>query len=423
MKYLTLIGLVMICISCTQKPSERISHPQDLAQFITAPKPEPILAALDSEIVFWENKLKAQPAGFLYQQKLGAALAAQFENTGDINYIHQSNAYLKNATSRTSGQSKASTLLSLSSNAVKLHRFKDALDYAFEASNHTSEDFGPKMMQYDALMEVGRYDEAIYTLRSTRRQESFAYQVRYAKYQDHIGQLDSAIYYMESALEKVKPTDMENWLWTKASLGDYYGHSGDVKKSYDTFLEVLNKDPKYRHALQGIAWIAYSYDRDPTMALQIYEYLNDLSDMPDQLLAMAEVYDFMNNDKETERLTAEFVARAEDPKFGDMYSMYLIDYYVDKDISKAITLANKEVANRPTPQSYAALAWSLYHDGQVDESLNLIEKYVTSKTHEPELVRKSAVIAAAAGDEQLASQLLEDIADARFELGPLAVLK
>ncbi len=422
MKFLYVIGMGVLCIACSTQTNKIISNPKDYFHYIQANVPQPIQVSLDSEIIFWQKKLSEIPNGFLYQQKLGTALAHQFELTGDIDLIHQSNELFTTASTSTKGKARAATLLSLSSNAIKLHQFKKALTFALEAERNTDEVYGPKMMQYDALMELGKYDNAIQILKSSQRPETYGYQVRYAKYQDHIGHLDSAIYYMETALNLVRH-DESQWLWTLASLGDYYGHSGQIEKSYQTYLKILEIEPRYAHALQGIAWIAYSNDGDAPAAISILEYLDAQKVMPDQKLRMAELYHFLGQTSVAHTLTDQFVKEAILPQYGDMYNTYLIDYYVEHDLDRALILAQREIDNRPTVQSYTALAWVQYHTGHFDKAMNTLKMHVLDKTFEPKLLYKAALISAASGEHRIAKILLTGCIEAKFELGPEVIGK
>lgn len=419
MKYLILPFLAILVIACQSTDKTIIVQKSDYGKFISPDKDEDSKLNADDEITFWQAKLVNQPDGFLYKQKLAASLVKSFDKTGEINLIHQSNNLLLESLKQVNGKSKSATLLSLSSNAVKLHQFQKALNYAFDAEKYTEEIYGPRLMQYDAMMELGMYQNALTTLESTGREKDFNYLVRMAKYKDHIGQLDQAIRLMEEALETVKNSNPDRWLWTKASLGDYYGHNGEIKKSYDTFMEVLKIDPSYSHALQGVAWIAFSHDKDPENALEIARFLEKQKELPDQKLFIAEIHEYLGHPKASDKWTNSFIEEAKDKKYSGMYNAYLVDLLADEHTDEAIELSSTEIDQRPVPQSYTLYAWSLYHDGSIDEAFSVLKQHVLGKTYEPALLYKAAVISAAAGQYDIAKDLINECKDAAFELGPI----
>ena len=53
-------------------------------------------------------------------------------------------------------------------------------------------------------------------------------------------------------------------IWTFSNLGDLNGHAGNIKTSYDYYLKTLAVDPNNSYALKGIAWIAFSHEKNIT---------------------------------------------------------------------------------------------------------------------------------------------------------------
>jgi hypothetical protein len=80
----------------------------------------------------------------------------------------------------------------------------------------------------------------------------------------------------------------------------------------------------------------------------------------------------------------EFVEEAADPVYGNMYNKYLVQLYTGtlNEPAHALAIAQKEISNRATPQTYAWLAWSLFRNGQTKEAYNVYEKQVSGKALE-----------------------------------------
>ena len=64
-----------------------------------------------------------------------------------------------------------------------------------------------------------------------------------------------------------------------------------------------------------------------------------------------------------------------------MYNKYLIDLYSNflNEPAKAVVIAERELKNRVTAQTYSWYVWSLFKNGQKKKAMELYEKYVTGK--------------------------------------------
>lgn len=421
---IAITGLVIFMISCTKSQEEEpVTHKADYVQYMQDQNStaDYRLTKYNEEANFWTGKIKEQPNGYLYIQKLAAIRSRQFELTGNINLLYDSDSLLRQAAGMVSGKGKAANLISLSSNAIKKHQFRQALEYAYQAAGATEEKFGPLMMVFDASMELGDYDLAESILKQTKRLDNFHYLVRLSKFQDHEGDLDSAITLMEKAYGMIKNEKSELSLWALASLGDMHGHAGKLERSYDYYLQVLAEDPDYLHALQGIAWLAYSHDKNISEAKQILNYLSRKTALPDIHLILAEIAEFENRPLGKNAHHKAFIKEATQKKYLGMYNKYLIILHTEeyKDYNKALALAKQEVKNRPTPMAYALMAWVFHKKGEHKEALKLIDGHVEGITFEPEPVYYMGMIYAKNGQTKKAKKYLKEAGDAGFELGPL----
>jgi len=276
-------------------------------------------------------------------------------------------------------------------------------------------------MMYDAYMELGMYDQAAHVMSTQRKYESFDYLVRYSKYLDHTGNLDSAIIVMENANQLVKDKHENNYLWSLASLGDMYGHQGDIQRSYDTYLKVLAINPHDHHVLKGIGYIAYAHDNKLQEAKQIFRAIDNQTKLPDQKLLLADIALLEGSQAEYEQLIEDFRMVAEADPYQDMYKKYLLEIYLEDEGKKdeLVSIAEREIEHRATPMTYQLLARAKLANGAVDEAAQLINDHVIGKSFEPELVYNSGIILLEHGDFKNARMLLNEAKEASFELGPL----
>lgn len=413
---LIVIASLMACTAEIER--EEITNTQDYTHLLTLPEPRSEVFIQTTH--FWEEKIEKQPMGYIYLQKLAEEYTSNFERTGEMELLDKADSLYLLANSLVSERLKVSNFIALSSNAIKRHEFQKALNFANEAMNRTHEKFGPSLMVFDAAMELGNFELAKHMIHSTRNFESFDYLVRFSKYQDHLGNLDSAIVLMENAYQLVKGQNDATTHWAQANLADMYGHAGKIQKSYDHYLQVLEKDPEYAHALRGIAWIAYSHDNKAEEAREIAKALLPRKELPDFHLLLAELAAY-ENDLENKRFHEEaFLTEAEKSIYRDMYNGYLIDIYISKgDLNKAGWLALREVKNRPTPLSYASLAWVYELQGEQQEALRIIQDHVEGKSYEPVVLYTLGKIYSSNRMQTKAREFLLQAEEASFELGPI----
>ena len=186
---------------------------------------------------------------------------------------------------------------------------------------------------------------------------------------------------------------------------------------------ALNANASY--AKKGIAWIVYSYERNPKEALRILETVTAENEAPDTHLLKAAIYSYVGDLVKKTIQNEKYLAKASDANYGVMYHKYDVLLYAD-DVTKrkkAIEIANQEVSERPTAQAYDLLAWSLYKDGEKEKALEITQHFVINKTFEPEALLHTAFILKANGRVADALKLKQELIESVYELGPLAEKK
>ncbi|MDO1498918.1 hypothetical protein Q2T40_00605 [Winogradskyella maritima] len=103
-----------------------------------------------------------------------------------------------------------------------------------------------------------------------------------------------------------------------------------------------------------------------------------------------------------------------------MYNAHNVSLYLTEteEYAKALRLAKKEVANRPTPESYSLLAYSYFKMGNVEKALEIVESQIEGKTFEPGILLNAAEIYKAAGYDKKVIDLKQELLSAVYELGP-----
>ena len=416
-KLYMLLLVIITATSCSEK-TKTITNSEDYNKFLTLETSKETLSA-STEYNFWKNKLEATPNQISYLSKIASAESRLFKSTGYIKYLKQAEQSLVRLNEETQ-YSSAGHLRALARNYISQHKFKAALELVEKAEKNGQNLDGTQKMMFDVHMELGNYTLAKNYLEEVKDLNDFGYLIRLSKWSDHKGDLASAIKYLEKATKKAESSNLEGLMeWSYTNLADFYGHDGQVEKSYNYYLKSLAINPDDAYAKKGIAWIVYSYEKNTTEANRILEALTQLHNAPDYLLFKAEIAEYENDEVAKKAYLNTYFEVLQDTNYGDMYNVYSSKILADSKSKMAITLAEIEVQNRPTPISYDLLAWSYFNNGNTVKALNIAEQYVVGKTFEPEAQYHIAEIYKANGKLKEVALLKKELQESSYELGPL----
>lgn len=420
---ITIITLLLI-VSCNNI-KEKVTNTTDYEAYLNIEKDEMLHRTME-DFAFWENKLEKDSSQFPYLVKLAASQSQLFSKTGKIEWLIEAEKSLLNANEITQ-YGNASYLRSLARNYISQHRFKESLELLHKAEAIGENLESTKKMLFDVHMELGNYDlSKNYLDQISNDKKDFDYLIRLSKWSDHRGNLDAAIKYMEQAkaiAESSNIASTKQWVYT--NLADYYGHAGKIEDSYSHYLKALKIDSNDAYAKKGIAWIIYSYEGNADEALRILNTITTSFNSPDYYLLKAEIAEFQGNLDVKELQINLYKEAVKNKNYGDMYNKYNVLLYAEDhtESSKALEIAQTEIENRPTPQSYDLLAWTYYNHGDFKDALNIMENHVIGKTFEPETLFHLAQVYKANGEIDKASKLKQELLESTFELGPLMTEK
>jgi Tfp pilus assembly protein PilF len=421
--YILLLLVTLILFSCNDKltKKQQITNSDDYSDYLNI-EPKEALDFADKELVFWTQKLEKTPNQYPYLSKIASAHNQEFAISGNIDALLESENALVKLNEKTK-YTKASYLRALARNYISQHKFKKALTILLKAETQGENLQATQKMLFDVYLELGFPDKAVCYLGMVTNFSDFDYLIRLSKYSDYNGDLDNAINYLEKALVIAEASNLDTIKqWTYTNLADYYGHAGKIKDAYEHYLKALTINKSDAYAKKGIAWIVYSYERNPEEALRILNTVTLYNQSPDYYLLKSEIADFMNDDTMKEKHLNTFRNKVSNEKYGDMYNAYLIDLSIENYTSTkdAIVLAKKEVRNRATPQTYDLLAWSYLKNGYAKKALEIMQKHVINKTFEPVALYHIAEVYKANRKEEAAQKLKLELLEAVFELGPIA---
>ncbi|MBU2997356.1 hypothetical protein KO500_12990 [Cellulophaga baltica] len=416
MKSLFILLPLLLLFSCNTEEKNRITNTADYEQYLVSKKPD----TTSKYFELWNNKIKEDSTQLSSFGIVASQYDAYFKATGDIEYLKKAEKSLQKAV-EIAATGRAGFRRELARNYISQHRFKEALFLAEEAQEIGSGITETHSLLFDVHMELGNYNIAKEYLNKITDPSSFGYLIRAAKWNDYKGELPTTINYMEQAKQLAdRSTASHLKVWSYTNLADYYGHAGRIKDSYEHYLKTLAIDPQNSYAKKGIAWIVFSYEKNPEEALRILDSITKNYDAPDYYLLKSEIASYQNNRKQELLNLDEYLIRVKNKAYGDMYNAYNVDLYTTsvKDFEKALALSKREVQNRPTPESYSLLAYTHLKLGDNKKALAIVENHIEGKTFEPAILLRSAEIYKVAGNNNKVKELKNELSGAVYELGP-----
>lgn len=417
---LLLVAIVLLSAYSKDVIPKQVTSKKDYNSYLTIEE-NSALDILEKEYNFWSTKLEQTPNQYPFNAKVAATSTAIFKTTGAIEKLKEAEAQLLIANKKTNFNN-AGYLRGLARNYVSQHRFKEALEVLTKAEYNGEKLTQTHLMLVDVYLELGNLDKVEKYLSKVKNQNNFDYLIRLSKYNDHIGNLDKAITFLENALAKVEDSNKKSLIkWSYTNLGDYYGHAGRIIDSYNSYLKALALNPNNSYAKKGIAWIVFSYERNPKEALRILDKVSQENMSPDYYLLKAEIFEFLENESSKKKEINKYLEATKNTAYGAMYAKYDVLLYAESEAlrKKSIAIAKQEVKDRPTAQSYDLLAWAYYKNNQFKKAIDITREYVLDKTFEPEALLHAALILKK-DDRADITNLKKELLDAVYELGPLA---
>ena len=413
-----LVFTTLFIFGC-EKKSEQITTTEDYNKYLNIKDNKSVTFA-NNEIDFWQKKYDAAPNQPSYLGQLASNYGVLFEYTGNIKNLYKSEELLLQANEEYN-YSRVSTIRSLARNYISQHRFKEALVLANKALAIGEGRKETEKLLFDVQMELGNYPEAVKNLNSIKDHQDFDYLIRLAKWNDHKGDLETAITFMEKAKDIAEKYDNKSLkIWSYSNLGDFYGHAGRIEDSYNSYLKTLELDPNYTYALKGIAWIVFSKERNTKEANRIIDAIAANHNTPDFYLLKSQIAQFEGNKQEELKNRNAYFSMMEQNNYGEMYNKYNTLIYADdkNTAQKALDIAKIEVDHRPTADSYDLLAWSYLNVGEPKKALEIAQRHVVGKSFEPKVQYHLAMIYKSNNLAAKIAPIKQELSGSLYELGP-----
>lgn len=245
----------------------------------------------------------------------------------------------------------------------------------------------------DALIETGRYDEAVDVLQAMADiNPDYAALTRIAYIREIQGDLDGAREAMEGALRN--PTGVpENAAWAFTEYARLWLQT-DPDKAQTMYMLSNASYNNYAPAIAGLAKVALA-KKDYPKALENAQKAFAILPLPEYAALLGDVYTAMGEtDKAASQYTLTKIGYAQIAAAGTDVRLerarFLAEH--DMDLEEALALAREVYDERPTIYAADVLAWALFKNGEVEEAKEYMKKALATGTKDPVILGHEGVV-------------------------------
>jgi tetratricopeptide (TPR) repeat protein len=370
-------------------------------------------SATDRAIAELQQRLAGAPEDRTSLNDLGFAYLQKAREIGDPAFYTKADGVFQEALALDAGDQSA--LIGASAVAAARHDFTQALAFAHQARDLDPEDPNANGALGDALIELGRYDEALaaFQVMLDTRPDLNAY-VRIAYARELHGDPEGAIEAMRLALEASRPTG-ETAAWVRSQLGNLYFNRGEFAGASEQYEASLSALPGYIHALAGLARIAAATE-DYGQAIELYGQVVSRQPVLEHVASLGDVYRAAGREADAQRqydLASAIDSLLRSNGINTDVEMAL--FLADHDVRLDEALSQAQTAHQAQPGSIRAadaLSWALYKAGRYDEAAVYSNEALRLGTQDPLLLFHAGMISHESGDDDDARGYLSRALDA-----------
>lgn len=316
-----------------------------------------------------QSKLRARPDDAKTNALLGLAYQQRARETGDPSYYAKSDGVLRRAL-RTEPTNLLATS-ALGSLELSRHRFREALVLGRRAvalSPSTARSYG---VVGDALVELGRYDEAFaaFDHMAALRPSLSAYaRISYAR--ELLGDFAGAAQAMRLALDAAV-AQPEALAWTHVQLGKLFWNIGRIRAAAREYRAALAVFPGYVYAYDQLAQTEAARGNFQR-AIEFERRAVETIPLPQFVTVLGDLYAVTGDSQKSRNQYATIdVIRRLLTANGVKTDLETALFYVDHGVRlpRALSLARSAYRDRPSLDGNDVLAWALMRTGNCEEAL------------------------------------------------------
>jgi tetratricopeptide (TPR) repeat protein len=335
----------------------------------------------------------------------GEAFLQKVRETGDPRFYAAAETEFKRALAEE--PRSAAGLAGMGSLALSRHDFRAGLDYGRRARAAAPGVVRFYGIEVDALVELGRYDEAERELqRMVDLKPNLASYARVSYMRELHGDLDGAAEAMRLAVSAGGGA-AENVAYVQTLLGNLELDRGRTAAAERSYRLALARFPRYAPARAGLARVAAANGELDT-AIRRYRALISVLPLPEYVIALGE----------TELATGRSAAAKRDFELVRIERRLLERSGVNLDVElalfesdhgsprRAVELARRAWTAAPSVRSADALGWALTRSGRPAAGLDFAKKALRLGSRDPLFLYHAGMSASAAGRHRLARRYL-----------------
>jgi tetratricopeptide (TPR) repeat protein len=284
------------------------------------------------------------------------------------------------------------------------HKFEAARQLAEEVLARDPENAIALGTWSDALLELGRYDEAS---KAAQRQmvarPGMAAYARGSYLRWLRGDTQSAKLFIRDALLGRDARDPEPAAWTFVEAATMFWHQGDYNGADAVYAEALKWVPDYPSALVGRARVAIAKE-NPREAIAALEKACRARPLPETLWLLGDAHEMLGDAEAARDAYARVVQQG---RRGDRLILALFYATKNRELDEAERLLEEERSGRGGIYLDDLESWVLYRKGRIAEARKASDRALRLGTKDARLLYHAGAIRLAAGDEAGGRRLLQ----------------
>ena len=379
------------------------SAPLTIARRLALAKPTGT-TAIDREIAHLQPLAEQHPGRPEPWVQLGRVWVRKAREASDPGFYLGAKACADLALDAAPGDRPATNLLGLV--LLNDHKFDDARDLASQLLAKSPEDLTALGTLSDALIELGRYDEAIKaTEKMGQLKPNLPSYIRASYLQWLRGDVKAAKESARLAVDSGRdPREPEPRCWALVQAAMIFWNEGDATGSDAGFESALDACHDYPPALVGRGRVAMA-GGDFTRAMDYLGRAYAQSPLVETAWLLGDAHEAAGDLKGADVVRAELVKHG---RMVDGRTLSLFFSTKNRDTDEAVSLAQAEKKVRDDIYTEDALAWALYRKGDIPGARAASDKAMALGTKDPRLLYHAGAIRIAAGDKAAGPKLVRE---------------
>ncbi len=361
----------------------------------------------EKAIAYAQGRLDQGPAEPKALAGLAAAYLLRVRETADPSYYAKADALLAQAAAKNTND--PDVVIVQGSLALSRHDFGGALALGERAVVLVGARPAAWGVLTDALVELGRYDEAVVAAqRMVDLRPDLASYSRVSYLRELHGDIAGAIDAMRRAVAAGAPTS-EATAWSEVQLGHLSFAQGDLASATAAYENAQRRIPNYIHATAGLARVRAAHG-DLAGAARLFTDAAGRLPLPEYVVALGDTYARLGDQARAEQQYALVAAMhrifaANGVRVDLDLALYDADHGVD--LPAALAAGRVEYALRQSVHVADTLAWAEYRSGDLASAQVHSREALRLGSSDPLMLYRAGVIALAAGETERGVQLLE----------------